>query len=95
MKRIIALLLVLTMMLSGCGSKDSDVNITDAPALSGAVTNNSGTEAPTEEATAPTADGTDTSAEAPEKKGCGAAVTAGLLALLIPSCALVLRKRED
>ena len=50
---------------------------------------------PTEEATAPTADGTDTSAEAPEKKGCGAAVTAGLLALLIPSCALVLRKRED
>ncbi len=54
MKRIIALLLVLTMMLSGCGSKDSEADVTGAPALSGAVTNNSGTEAPTEETTEPT-----------------------------------------
>ena len=54
MKRIIALLLVLAMMLSGCGSKDPEADVTGAPALSGAVTNNSGTEAPTEETTEPT-----------------------------------------
>lgn len=54
-------------------------------------------EIPTEEATAPAA-GTETPSdgtEPSEKKGCGAAVTAGLLTLLIPACALILRKRED
>jgi len=54
MKRTIALLLALTLLLCGCGSKEPAVNITEAPALSGAVTNNSGTEAPTEPTTEPT-----------------------------------------
>ena len=54
MKRILALLLALSLLLCGCGSKEPAVNITEAPALSGAVTNNSGTEAPTEPTTEPT-----------------------------------------
>ena len=48
--------------------------------------------------TAPDAAGTETPSdgtEPSEKKGCGAAVTAGLLTLLLPACALILRKRED
>ena len=54
MKRIIALLLAVACLLCGCASKAPSVNITEAPALSGAVTNNSGTEAPTEPTTEPT-----------------------------------------
>ena len=54
MKRTIALLLALSMLLCGCGSKEPAVNAAEAPALSGAVTNNSGTEAPTEPTTEPT-----------------------------------------
>lgn len=49
-----------------------------------------GTEAP--------ADGTDAPAEetdAPEKQGCGSSVAVGLAAVLIPACAVVLRKRAD
>jgi hypothetical protein len=54
MKRTIALLLALSLVLCGCGSKEPAVEALQAPALSGAVTNNSGTEAPTEETTEPT-----------------------------------------
>ena len=54
MKRTIALLLALSLLLCGCGSKEPSANAAEAPALSGAVTNNSGTEAPTEETTEPT-----------------------------------------
>jgi hypothetical protein len=54
MKRTLSLLLALVLLLSGCGAKEPAVDITDAPALSGAVTNNSGTEAPTEPTTEPT-----------------------------------------
>ena len=82
------------------GTPDADPDQTSPD--SSAATDPS--EIPTEEATAPAAgtespsDGTDAptaGTEAPEKKGCGAAVTAGLLTLLIPACALILRKRED
>lgn len=54
MKRTIALLLAAACLLCGCAAKKPAVNITEAPALSGAVTNNSGTEAPTEPTTEPT-----------------------------------------
>lgn len=54
MKRTIALLLALSLLLCGCGSKEPAVDAAEAPALSGAVTNNSGTEAPTEPTTEPT-----------------------------------------
>ncbi len=54
MKRTIALLLALCLLLCGCGSEEPAVNAAEAPALSGAVTNNSGTEAPTEPTTEPT-----------------------------------------
>ena len=54
MKRVIALVLMLAMVLCGCGKEEPSVSALQAPALSGAVTNNSGTEAPTEETTEPT-----------------------------------------
>jgi len=54
MKRTIALLLAAACLLCGCGSKEPQRNAADAPALSGAVTNNSGTEPVTEPTTEPT-----------------------------------------
>ncbi len=54
MKRITALVLVLSLVLCGCGSKAPAVDAMDAPTLSGAVTGNSATEAPVEETTEPT-----------------------------------------
>ena len=54
MKKTIALLLALSLVLCGCGSKEPAVDASQAPALSGALTTDSGTEAPTEETTEPT-----------------------------------------
>ncbi len=55
MKRIFALTLALALLLCGCGPKEEKPSAVDAPALNGAVTNNSPTEAPVPEATeAPT-----------------------------------------
>ena len=54
MKRITALLLVLSLVLCGCGSKKPAVDALQAPTLSGAVTGYSATEVPVEETTEPT-----------------------------------------
>lgn len=54
MKQITALLLALSLLLCGCGSKAPAVDALEAPTLSGAVTGNSATEAPVEETTEPT-----------------------------------------
>jgi len=53
MKRITALLLVVSLVLCGCGSKAPAADAAQAPALSGAVSS-AATEAPTEETTEPT-----------------------------------------
>ena len=54
MKQITALLLAMTLLLCGCGSKAPAVDALEAPTLSGAVTGNPATEAPVEETTEPT-----------------------------------------
>ena len=53
MKKIIALTLVLALLLCGCGGQESNI-AEEAPALNGAVTNNSGTEPAEEPTTEPT-----------------------------------------
>ena len=53
MKRIIALTLIFTLLLCGCGKKEAQIEVTAAPTLAGAVTEiiPTETEAPTEEPT--------------------------------------------
>nr|MBQ8244399.1 DUF3048 domain-containing protein [Oscillospiraceae bacterium] len=52
MKRMISLLLLLALLLCGCG--EQSINVAEAPVLNGAATNNSGTQPPTEPTTEPT-----------------------------------------
>ena len=110
MKRLIAILLCLVMLLSLAACGNDDTQSTD-PSTEPSQTTTETTEAQTDETTEPTTEPTDTPTEQPtdpaedptdtpdetqpEKKGCKSAIGLTALLTVIGAAWVIRKKRED